>query len=78
MKAYAVYYAVERKTGEYVCMGIGDRGAKAKLKDQMYADMAKKTICSKYSSGAVYTDYGLVAIRSFPMPVKTLKKISEE
>ena len=44
----------------------------------MYADMAKKTICSKYSSGAVYTDYGLVAIRSFPMPVKTLKKISEE
>ena len=85
MKSYSVYYAVERSTGKYVCMGIGNRGDVAKLKDQMYEDMDKSDFCSKYSSGAVYTDYGLVAIRSFKepeakkeAPKKTRKKASEE
>lgn len=82
MKAFSVYYAIDRKTGDYSCMGIGNRGDVAKLKEQMYSDMSKDDVCAKYGSGAVYTDYGLVAVRSFKMPEvkqkKTRKKISEE
>jgi len=82
MKAFSVYYAIERKTGKYVCMGIGGAEDKHKLKEQMFEDMAKNDICAKYSSGAVYNHYGLVAVRSFQMPKeapkKTRKKISEE
>jgi len=32
MKAFSVYYAIERKTGKYVCMGIGGAEDKHKLK----------------------------------------------
>jgi hypothetical protein len=85
MKSFSVYYAIERKTGKYACMGIGNRGDVAKLKEQMYEDMSKEEVCSKYGSGAVYTDYGLVAVRSFKepevkkeAPKKTRKKASEE
>ena len=82
MKAFSVYYAIDRETGDYSCMGIGDRGDVAKLKEQMYFDMSKEDFCAKYGSGAIYTDYGLVAVRSFKMPKvqpkKTRKKISEE
>ena len=53
--------------------------------EQMYEDMSKEEVCSKYGSGAVYTDYGLVAVRSFKepevkkeAPKKTRKKASEE
>jgi len=86
MKAFSVYYAIERKTGKYVCMGIGSRGELAELKSKMYSDISDSDVCAKYSSGAVYTDYGMVAIRSFPMPKvepkkaspKKTKKVSEE
>ena len=37
----------------------------------MYEDMSKEEVCSKYGSGAVYTDYGLVAVRSFKEPEVT-------
>ena len=54
MKAFSVYYAIDRKTGDYSCMGIGNRGDVAKLKEQMYSDMSKDDVCAKYGSGAVY------------------------
>lgn len=76
MKAFSVYYAIERKTGKYICMGIGNRGDLAKLKDQMYSDIANPDVCSKYGSGAVYSDYGMVAVRSFPMPKVEPKKVA--
>ena len=86
MKAFSVYYAIERKTGKYVCMGIGSRGDLAKLKEQMYSDIVDSDACAKYSSGAVYTDYGVASVRSFPEPKvepkkvapKKTKKVSEE
>jgi len=87
MKSFSVYYAIDRETGEYACMGIGSRGKASALKAQMYADAKDPKIASKYKGGAVYNDYGLVSTRSFAKPAeepkkeapkKTRKKVSEE
>ena len=82
MKSFSVYYAIERATGEYVCMGIGSRGKASELKAKMYADAKDSKVASKYKGGAIYNDYGLVSVRSFAMPKeepkKPRKKVSEK
>lgn len=87
MKSFSVYYAIDRKTGKRECLGMGERGDSSSLKEQLYADMSDADKCKKYMGGAVYTDYGMVAIRPFKEPAeepkkeapkKTRKKVSEE
>jgi len=59
MTKFAIYYGVLRGSGELETIALKDRGQLGLMKEQLKSDMAKASICKKYSFLVIATDYGV-------------------
>ena len=84
MTKFAIYYGVLRSSGELETIALKDRGQLGSMKEKLKNDMAKASICQKYSFLVIATDYGVqkrfktTEVKEAPKPKRTKKAQSED